>query len=160
MPVAIALQYPNGNPAVQSSCSRVMSLIDPTITLSGLGHAAAAYFGVKVTSQEPWFRSEAYEEVARSLMRKMRADPLYNPLISSDYADLQDIKLFILAAEFDPLLDDAVAIARVWKGPLVMDMAHNLPHSFMQYVPVPDVSEAMDVAIARIADGLRLRNST
>ena len=159
MPASIALQYPNGNPAVESSCSRIMSLIDPTITLSGMGQAAAAYFGVEYTGHESWFRSEVYEDVARAMISKMKTDPLYNPLISPNYADLQQIKLFILAAEFDPLLDDAVAIGRVWRGPLVMDLAHGLPHSFMSYAGEPDVRDALDVAIRRIAEGLGIGNS-
>jgi acetyl esterase/lipase len=156
MPVAIALQYPNGNPAVDSSCSRAMSLIDTTITVSGLGHAAASYFGADHSGNELWFRSAAYEGIARAMMHKMKTDPLYNPLISTHFADLKHIKLFILAAEFDPLLDDAVAIGRVWQGPLVMDLARGLPHSFMSYAAVPDVSDAMDVAISRITEGLGL----
>lgn len=154
MPVTIALQYPNGNPSIEKSPGRAMSVIDTTITLSGLGHAAASYFGIEETDVKPWFRSDQVENISRQMMKKMRSDHLYNPLISQNFADLKDIRLYITGAEFDPLLDDAVAIGKVWKGSLVMDLAKGLPHSFMSYAAVPDVTDAVNSIIIRIAEGL------
>lgn len=156
MPVSIALQYPNANPAVEKSAARAMSVIDTTITLSGLGHAAASYFGIKDSGEKPWFRSEDVITISRRMMEKMKSDQLYNPLISNNYSDLKGIKLFITGAEFDPLLDDSVAIGRVWQGPLVMDLAKGLPHSFMSYAAVPDVTDALELIISRVAEGLNI----
>ena len=164
-PVGMALQYPNGNPSVERTAARAMSVIDTTITLAGLGQAAGAYFGVDPPSasspsdkhhpQQAWFRSADFVPLSRRMMQRMRANPHYNPLISQEFADLKHLPLYITAAEFDPLIDDAVAIGRCWRGPLTMDLAKRMPHSFMSYgCEIPDVAQAIEGVISRIAQAL------
>ena len=89
------------------------------------------------------------------MMQRMRANPHYNPLISQEFADLKHLPLYITAAEFDPLIDDAVAIGGCWRGPLTMDLAKRMPHSFMSYgCEIPDVAQAIEGVISRISQAL------
>ena len=64
---------------------------------------------------------------------------------SQEFADLKHLPLYITAAKFDPLMDDAVAIARCWRGPLTIDLAKRMPHSFMSSgCEIPDVEARLD----------------
>ena len=44
---------------------------------------------------------------------------------------MKNISLFIQCGEFDPLLDDSIEIARVWRGPVKLQVLENHSHAYL-----------------------------
>ena len=108
----------------------------------------------------PWFRRSQAEviSVANKIACKS-TDPFFNPLsckaIPSDVID--NIPIFIQACEFDPLLDDSIAIAKWYEGhggSVVLDVVEGVQHGFMIAIGHKSLQTAVDVSVTRLKQGL------
>jgi hypothetical protein len=61
-------------------------------------------------------------------------DPYFNLLCNTRFSHLQKVPLYIQASEFDSLLDDAVALARIWEGPIKLDIVEDMTHAFLSFI--------------------------
>lgn len=126
LPSGLCVQYPVTQLVLTAnSASRVLIIIDPLLPISASYAAGEAYLDTRgndetdstaLPSTQLWFRDvETRERTIAAMLSKMD-DPFYNVLGYSKFEQLKQIPLYIQAAEFDPLLDDSVALARKWKG--------------------------------------------
>lgn len=107
------------------------------------------------------------------MQTKCEQDQFYNPLIkqlgsdifksSSNYASCLSTsftpltvlaELVVIGAEFDPLLDDAIELAKEWPnknvGQVVLEIARGLPHGFLR-----DTSSNANAAIQLTIDKIK-----
>ena len=144
MPTSLSIQYPGSNLFPGScSASRSLSMFDNLVEFGMLYSVFVAYVGETIdcenkasitTGVKPWYRqgSEVVDKIISKYENKV-SDPYFNILCSTHYEDLKDIKLFIQASELDPHLDDAVQIAKKWKGFVKLDVIPDVNHGFLAF---------------------------
>ncbi|XP_074596676.1 uncharacterized protein LOC141851786 isoform X1 [Brevipalpus obovatus] len=86
---------------------------------------------------QPWFVCEknSFQRKMQLLDDKMHI-PYCSPLLYSHFDLLKDVKMHIIASEFCPLLDESVTLAKLWQGPVEMDLVPDLPHGFLNFTLV------------------------
>jgi acetyl esterase/lipase len=156
MPVALAVQYPAPDPTLIFDASKTMVTFDPLLSTSKMLTFLSAYHGIPVTPEDPWFRKKVLlAEVSNQLAYRAR-DPYYNLLAYKHLKDLRHLPLYVTACEFDALLDGAIAFAKVWQGPVTLDIAQGLPHGFLIGAGRKEVQFEIERCISRIREGLGL----
>jgi hormone-sensitive lipase len=114
------------------------------------------------SSQLPWFRRSREEVISIASKVAMKSsDPFFNPLSCDKIPSflIDNIPLLIQACEFDPLLDDSIAIARWYAsqgGSVVLDVVEGVQHGFMIAIGHKSLQPAVDVSVTRIKQGLGL----
>ena len=144
LPKAFAPLYPAASPGLPfTSASSVlldvvlsMSLrtkFCPMYYLDDPIDMATSYLGGK--NGKPWFKEETkVKDVYIRVNGDKKGDPIFHILTYESFDILKDVPLYIQAAEFDPLLDDAVEIAKAWKGPVTFDVLPNVMHGFTLFI--------------------------
>lgn len=97
-------------------------------------------------------------ETAKSSMMRMAnrcKDPYFNSLAYQKFHDLKDIPLRIMVCEFDPLLDQGIAMARKWEGDAKLQVARGLPHGFIHSPNKVPIQEALSEMMLAMADLLK-----
>ena len=167
MPMALCLQYPS-----VSACMGIFSpsrvLFDPILTPASRFLIAPAYsnnidyYDDGKTSLggngTPWYRKNIVNtrEVVEVTQQKL-SDPFYHTLSYRYFSHLSQVKLYIQAAQFDPLLDDSVAIARHWTGEVVLDVVEKVCHGFLNFSPYSrDCKLATELTLRRVNQSLQL----
>lgn len=167
MPIALCLQYPS-----VSACMGVFSpsrvLFDPILTPASrflIGPAYSNnidYYDDGKTSLggngTPWYRKNIVNtrEVVEVTQQKL-SDPFYHTLSYKYFNHLSQVRLYIQAAQFDPLLDDSVAIARHWTGQVILDVVEKVCHGFVNYSPYSrDCKLATELVLRRVNQSLQL----
>lgn len=51
-------------------------------------------------------------------MAKNSLSPYLSPAFFEKFDELTDVPLHLISAEFCPMLDDTITLAKLWKGPL------------------------------------------
>jgi acetyl esterase/lipase len=165
MPRSVCIQYPVANPYISVTASRTLSVLDNLLTLGARYAVSAGYVGETFdfehratisTGIKPWYRRE--EETINGIFEKHRqklADPYFNVLSFNSYEELKDIKLYVQASEFDPLLDDSIDLCRRWKGFVQLDVIPDVNHGFLAFQGFcPEARSASQVTLKRIGEGL------
>jgi acetyl esterase/lipase len=157
MPKSVCLFYPAANASIQTSPSRSFVTFDPILTIAATFGIGAAYPGLeRDAAADPWFRRDL-PDVLRTFKEIVRIseDPYFNPLHSDKWHEMSDIPLSIQMCEFDPLLDDSIAIARAWRGPVRLSHAAGKPHGYLtsagQRFPDPALHASIDLLSESIA---------
>lgn len=134
LPCAIAMQYPTKSPVISSSFSRLLVTMDPLLNVSATFNLSVAYLIPDEVSDEStlWFR-KSENEITSTVKKILKFDknPFVSPLSYENLNELNSIPCFVQAAEFDILLDDAISIAKSWKGPIELDIVPWASHGFM-----------------------------
>lgn len=152
IPCGLFLCYPCGDATVRLSASRTLISYDPILTLAACFAIASAYSGAEIPpGPVPWWRrsKEEIQQVVQHVSKKS-SDPLFNPLSSSKWNSLTSIGLFIQACQFDPLLDDSIAIAKIWKGPVELKVVEGVPHGYLMGVGTTGVQAPLEDSIRMI----------
>lgn len=140
-PKALFLPYPHANPTVHHlNPSRLFMAFDPVLPIGCMFSLTEAYNPTTLQTSDDlkdkssieefenkkkgkkksvaWYRrsGNAVEKRMREMIESHDSlGPFFNPL-AGDYQDFRGIPLFIQVGEFDPLLDDAIALAKKWTG--------------------------------------------
>lgn len=157
MPNAIYLLYPTANSACDISASRSMCTFDPILNLAAVFSVAQAYTCKYEKSSIPWYRKDvkSMEQVLKTNIKK-KDDPFVNPLCYKYYDELHNIQCFIQCCEFDPLLDDSISIAKLWKGPVTLDLVNDHCHGFMMMAGQKAVEPHLDTFFKRMKAGFKI----
>lgn len=161
MPAAIAVHYPAPTPTLIFDASKTSVTYDPILTTAKMITFFSAYHALDQSSDpNPWYRQDdLLKEIPKKLSVKAK-DPYYNLMSYKHFDDLKDLKLYITACEFDALLDGAISFARAWKGPVVLDIARDLPHGFLVGAGRKELDKEIHLVTLRIAQGLGIEYST
>ena len=157
MPNAIYLLYPTANSACDISASRSMCTFDPILNIAAVFSVAQAYTCKYEKSPVPWYRKDlkSMEQVLKVNIKK-KEDPFVNPLCYTKFDELKNVQCFIQACEFDPLLDDSIAIAKLWKGPVTIDLVNDHCHGFMMMAGQRAVQPHLETFFKRIKAGFSI----
>ena len=134
LPGAVALQYPASSAVIKQSMSRILAVFDGFLAPAKLFFYSSAYLMPECIGDEgePWFRKPI--EQAKSIYFKfleMNKNPFISPIAYEHLDDLSGIPCYVQGAEFDILLDDAIEIAKRWRGPSILDIVPEANHGFM-----------------------------
>ena len=109
---------------------------------------STSYLGGK--NGKPWFKEEAkMKDLYLRLNGDKKGDPIFHVFTYESFDILKDVPLYIQAAEFDPLLDDAVEIAKAWKGPVTFDVLPNVIHGFTIFCEKSDECQKADKLVTQ-----------
>lgn len=160
MPAAIAVHYPAPTPTLIFDASKTSVTYDPILTTAKMITFFSAYHALDQSSDpNPWYRQDdLLKEIPKKLSIKAK-DPYYNLMSYQHFDDLKDLKMYITACEFDALLDGAISFARAWKGPVVLDIARDLPHGFLVGAGRKELDKEIHLVTLRIAQGLGIEYS-
>lgn len=120
------------------------ALVDIILPPSFIFAMSNAYYGL--LNEEEYFREEksvwhrnieAVREVASHVNLRMN-DPFFHLTSYRHFDRLQSVPLYIQVGEFDPLLDDSIALAKCWKGKVTLDVVPEMSHGFMAFDVVAD----------------------
>ena len=138
LPKALLPQYPAASPGLPYiSASSV--LLDVALNYTVRARCCSTYYcedpceNVSYLNgkNEAWFKDEdKLKEVYTRVNGHKKGDPIFHITTYDSFDLLKEVPIYIQAAEFDPLLDDAVAIAKLWKGPVTLDVVPNVVHGF------------------------------
>lgn len=163
MPKAFCPLYPAHSPALPfiSASSVLLDVVLPgTIRIKhvsayltdDLNDPKVTYLGGK---NNPWFRDDAK---CREVYTRLNGDRKINPILhifTYDFESLKDVPLYMQAAEFDELLDDAILIAKLWKGKVVFDVLPEVVHGFAYFRErSPECKNADDFVTQRMKEAL------
>lgn len=85
------------------------------------------------------------------------AHPYASPLRSCNYDLFPEVALYEVVGEYDPFLDDAVALARKWRGHVQMDVVPDLMHGFLYFGMLSEqCQKAGDIVVERLKQALKL----
>ena len=157
-PASIYLLYPTANSGVEITASRSMCTFDPILNIAAVFSVAQAYnCGVENSHlpQVPWYRQdeEAIEKVIKKIIKRHKEDPFINPLIYDKFHELKNVRCFIQCCEYDPLLDDSIKIAKLWQGPMTLDLVNDHCHGFMMMGGQKAVKTHLETFFKRIVTG-------
>lgn len=81
--------------------------------------------------ESPWFMNEdKLKSVYTKVNGNRTRDPLFHLCTYKSFDILRDVKLYVQAAEFDPLCDDAILICKLWTGPVQLDIMPDVIHAW------------------------------
>lgn len=170
MPISLCLQYPS-----VTGCLGVFSpsrvLFDSILTPVSRFIIAPAYSNNlnyfddgKTTlggNGTPWYRKDFHKtrEIVQESLQKL-SDPFYHLLSYRYFHQLSSVKLYIQAAQFDPLLDDSVELARAWSengGEVILDVVERVTHGFVSFSSFSrECKLASDLVLRRVNQSLQL----
>lgn len=161
MPNSLALQYTAAIPGFVATPGAALSGLDTCVTIAVSRLSAALY-----AECEPKIDVSMYQERQESILNRYELmkrfndrlkDPFYNPLVYDHFEDFWDIPISILVCEMDSLIDHSIAIAKKWRGPVILDVARGLPHAFVMGRETPAVAGETQRLIRRLASALGKR---
>jgi len=150
MPDGLVFIYPVFVPLTYFTPSKVYTCVDLFLPLgllllisegiNGLkaGLKRASYWEVAKsflfpsTDPRPWFecsKEEFYEKF--SILSKTILSPYLCALFYDKLDQITDVPMNLIGAEFDSFLDDTISVAKIYKGPLKVDILKSLMHGFM-----------------------------
>ena len=169
MPTAISVQFPATNFVIGCfSPSRILTAVDCFLGI-GIGNACMAAYAstgpdedrktsIK-TQRMPWYRGEVWQESVQKLQTNL--NEVYFNLLAANFREMADIPLFVQACEFDPLLDDAIHIAKLWCGPVQVDVIENVMHGFLAFQDFSaEARRGGQICADRLAQALKLDSYT
>lgn len=183
MPRALSLQFPAAQlslgPMSPARCLLgIDSLLSPSILFTasaasngllmqnedayirqstkGIASGDVSYFGEMILNEQS--KLHGYQMMQEKL--SMMKDPFWNLLIYNDIDSLRNIPLYVHACEFDPLLDDSIALCRAWKGPVTFDVATGVMHGFPPFAGFSGAcKKAYQTCIRRIEEAFESTNN-
>ncbi|XP_015784830.1 uncharacterized protein LOC107362310 [Tetranychus urticae] len=86
---------------------------------------------------QPWFICDKsnFSKKLKTLADRTHT-PYASPLTYQKFDSLSKIPMQILTSEFCPLLDESITMAKLWKGPVNLDVMEDLPHGFLNFTIV------------------------
>ncbi|KAI1296614.1 Hormone-sensitive lipase [Halotydeus destructor] len=157
LPSSLVLQYPVSQPNfLGHSASRAMVFVDPVIPLSASLSSSGAYLAGHIDCDtKPWYRDAQVFASVTDMFKAKPRDPYHDILSNQNFADLEQTKLFIQASEFDPLLDDSIAIAKKWKGDVKLDIVENMCHGYLSFSLLSsDARKGCDLSVKRLLEAI------
>lgn len=144
-----------------SAASNGLLVQDEAIFVSqstrGIATGSVSYLGDILSNEQS--KLHGYQMIEATL--SMLKNPLWNLLVYNDIDALKDIPLYVHASEFDPLLDDSIALCRFWKGPVTFDVATGVMHGFPPFSGFSDAcKKAYKMSIHHIQQAFDLANNT
>lgn len=66
----------------------------------------------------PWYKAAEPADIAKYMVEEMKLTrhPYISPLLYQDMYSLRDVKMYLIACDNDPILDQSVIMARKWRG--------------------------------------------
>ena len=162
-PSAIVAMYPVVNLTYSPSVSKFMCGFE-TILTNGIILEIARYM-IRQPEDDPfidrvdkegkrvaWYRlPDRHESVAK--INKRASHPYVSSVYYQDFESLKSVRLYMISGEFDPMLDDAIAIGREWRGPVILDVMPNMPHGFLYFLSMSvDAKDAVDHCTNRVVE--------
>lgn len=111
----------------------------------GINTGLHSFIGEILSHEES--KVHGYRMIERTM--NLIKDPFWNLLIYPDTESLENIPLYVQACEFDPLLDDSIALCRIWKGPVKLEVVKGVMHGF---TPFAGFSRACKVGLRCVVD--------
>lgn len=128
MPIGMSYQSPLAVAAPIASPSLALLITDPLITTGMAAVSVAAYADVDPPAPDNWHRDTVQtQEFVERLKERIR-DPLFNILAGDSILRLKDIPLSLMLCEFDPCLDQGIAIAKKWPNKPRVRIAKGMAH--------------------------------
>ncbi|XP_053213986.1 uncharacterized protein LOC128397298 [Panonychus citri] len=86
---------------------------------------------------QPWFICDkpSFSKKLQALADRTHT-PYASPMTYDKFDSLTKIPMKILTSEFCPLLDESITMAKLWKGPIGVDVMEDLPHGFLNFTMV------------------------
>lgn len=78
-----------------------------------------------------WYKDMNKVQLSGSSVNQRVDDPFFHLTSYKNFDRLSSVELNIQVGEYDPILDDAIAIAKCWKGKVTLDIVPEMTHGFM-----------------------------
>ena len=156
MPDAVVVQYPCSNMPIIMAPSEALSPISPILTPQLMASLILAYIptGILVPRNDWVTREEEIGTWVRILSPSFK-EPLINNLAYDKMHEVSHIPLNVNVAEFDPLMDQALMLAKKWPGSTV-DVVHGI-HGWCSFASNgPSHKKELNQLFTRIASGLKI----
>lgn len=176
VPRHIVMIYPMIHPSIATlrSHSGVLTMIDPFISMPGAFDTAECYCPGKFESgannndqrsgkctarkqaNEMYYRDPAYTQRMREINAKASEDKFYNPLLG-DFSCFVGTNLALMPVEFDPLLDEAIAVGRAWpeQHRVTFNVLRDVAHCFVADMLSKKARNALRATFRTITDFVR-----
>ena len=158
LPKAFAPQYPVASPGVPYITAS-STLQDVVLVPCNRAKFCTLYYGEDPADidisylngkNDPWFKDEdKLKEVYTRVNGSKRTDAIFHITTYTSFDLLKEVPLYIQGSEFDPLLDDAVAIAKLWKGPVTFDVCEKVVHGFSMFITHCDECRKADQLVTQ-----------
>ena len=156
MPKGLVLQYPAANPSFVVDSSATLTNFDTALPAATCLTCFSLYVSVEPKIDDYlWFRKEGVSEVIKRFRHRVQ-DPFVNLLAYDKFEELKDIPLCLSLSEFDPVLDQAIDLAKKWKGKTTVDIARRLQHGFLAFAVVGSAMQDCHLVVQRIKETLEL----
>ena len=121
-PSSLLLTFPNVSVEETLYMSQGLSCIDLMLGYFAINTIAQAYLPIRIRDKNGNYSIANYKDIPADWLTREEYEFIRSPFLSPVYYDkLQDlshVRISVMAAEYDPLLDQSVHIAREWKGPV------------------------------------------
>lgn len=128
MPKGLSVQYPCVVAAPIASPSGVFLAFDPCLSTGMAAVTVSAYPDLDPPAPDDWHRDPRKARKVMNSLKHRLHDPLFNVLAGDYIQRLQDMPLSLMLCEFDPLLDQGIAIAKRWPCKPRLMVAKGMPH--------------------------------
>ena len=82
-----------------------------------------------------WHKDETTLRYVSSKINSKFNDPFFHLLSYGHFDRLKSVPLYVQVSEFDPCLDDSIALCKCWKGPMKLDVIPDVSHGWMTFEP-------------------------
>lgn len=168
MPAAIVAIYPSVTMTTYATTSRLFCSFDSILAIGVCLEVERAYVPLEYDhnsnrnestnakhSIQPFYRTPEAANILEQL-NSTAQEPYISPIFYNHFEDLSGIKLFLIASEFDALLDDSVALAKKWpRSEVHLDIVHKMPHGFLSFVVLsPAARRANKLCLKRLIEAV------
>ena len=155
MPDAVVVQYPYSDPSMVMTPSEALSPVSPIISPQLLEAMFLAYIptGIYVPRNDWVTREEEIGTWARMVSPSFK-EPLINNLAYDKMDEVSHIPFNVNVCEFDPLMDQALILAKKWPGSTV-DVVHDI-HGWCSFASFKSHKKELNQLFTRIASGLKI----
>ena len=142
-PKALNPLYPAASPTMPYNCASTTMLDIILLNTIRMKYSFNYYPGIKTDENisylkgknDPWFKDDVkLTNVYKEMNENRKTDPIFHITSYDSFDVLKHVPLYVQGAEFDPLLDEAIKIAKIWKGPVTLDVVPDLCHAFPHFM--------------------------
>ena len=157
MPKALALQYPSVTGFIAVPSTTILTF-DPILTVSLYALSRSFYAEVDPKIEdELWYKKDPDVKGTIRRFNDRLKDPLMNIMAYEEWSDLKDLPLYVTACEMDAIFDHSILLAKMWQGPVKLDIAREMSHGFLIGNMGPALQPTIKLCIDRIAEGMGVK---
>lgn len=112
----------------------------------------------KSSGKTTWYKCRHCSDVFSRFQAKL-AGPYCSPMNYRDFDSLSNVDLHLIVGEFDLFLDENIALAKMWKGKVTLDVVDDMGHGFLHFLGASrKIASANDLCVKRLYESVESVN--